>query len=115
MPAELAPGTRLKIPGEAPHAAAPEPARAAPKSSPRHTKAQAAPAPSAPAAPRAPASDPAAALRLRGAALSALNQGKADQAVALLRRAAALAPGNALVSRDLARAERIASTVHQRR
>lgn len=112
VPAQLAAGTTLKIPGEAPRAAVPEAPPAALRTSSGRGAARNKPQQGAPAAaPRAPVADPAAAMRLRGAALTALSQGRADQAVAMLRRAAALAPGNPLVARDLARAERVAQTV----
>ncbi|MDB5737864.1 MAG: hypothetical protein JWO65_1532, partial [Sphingomonas bacterium] len=63
----------------------------------------------------APVANPALAARMRAAGLAALNQGNVDRAVALLRRASQLDPGNALIGRDLERAERIARTVKARR
>ena len=65
----------------------------------------------APAAPAKAAANPAAARAARTAGLVALNQGAVQRAVGLLRRAATLDPGNPLIARDLARAERIAATV----
>ena len=67
------------------------------------------------AKPARPSADPAAARRARSAGLTALNQGKVSQAVAHLRRAASLDPGNTAIAADLARAERIARTVRSRR
>jgi Flp pilus assembly protein TadD len=67
------------------------------------------------AKPVAPLANPAVARQLRAAGLAALNQGNIDRAVALLRRAATLDPGNPLIARDLGRAERIAATVRARR
>jgi Flp pilus assembly protein TadD len=60
-------------------------------------------------------SNPIVARQLHAAGLTALNQGAVDRAVNLLRRAAALDPGNAVMARDVARAERIATTVKARR
>lgn len=115
-PASLSAGTLLRIPGEAPRPEAPraepapvEPARAAPRAKAKPK----APAPAA--APAKTATDPTAALKLRGLGLAALNQGKVTQAVGLLRHAAALDPGNPLIVRDLARAQRIAQAVANRR
>jgi hypothetical protein len=111
VPASLAAGTELRIPGTAPRA--PEPVRTAPRApapATRPTRAKPAGAPAA-AAPAAPVANPALASQLRGAGLAALNQGKVDRAVALLSRAAALDPGNPLIARDLSRAQRIQRTV----
>jgi EAL domain-containing protein (putative c-di-GMP-specific phosphodiesterase class I) len=58
--------------------------------------------------------NPAAAQRARSAGLAALNRGAVKQAVGLLQRAHALDPGNAVILRDLQRAERIAATVRAR-
>ena len=74
-----------------------------------------------PAAPRAtpvrpPASgeriDPAAAAHLRARGLEELNRGAVAKAVALLSQASRLDPGNAVIRRDLERAERINRAVH---
>ncbi len=111
VPGTLAPGVVLRIPGEAPRPVPPPhpvPLRPAPPATPEAASKPTAPTP----APRpAPAVNPAMARQLRGLGLAALNQGKVDRAVALLRRAAALDPGNPLIARDLARAGRIAATV----
>ena len=109
-PVTLAPGQQLRIPGEPPRI---EPVRRSEPTagmSPR-------PRPEAPrpvAAP-APSGNPAAARTVRAAGLTALNGGDVNRAVGLLRRAAALDPGNPLIARDLTRAERIAATVRARR
>lgn len=115
-PAVLAAGQTLRLPGEPPRAepirrADPAPTRAAP---PAHPPATPKPKPAA-AKPAAPVANPAAARQARAAGLAALNQGNVARAVALLRRGAALDPGNPLIARDLARAERIAATVRARR
>jgi hypothetical protein len=112
VPATLAAGTVLRIPGMPPKPAVPKPAPrpaepAAPPAKPAHAK----PAPPPAAGPAAPTANPALARQLRGAGLVALNQGKIEHAVALLGRAAALDPGNPLIARDLSRAQRIARTV----
>ncbi|WP_245844178.1 LysM peptidoglycan-binding domain-containing protein [Sphingomonas spermidinifaciens] len=109
VPASLAAGTTLRIPGQPPRP--PAPVRR-PDAAPRPAPAPAArPKP----APAAPARNPAAAARARAAGLAALNAGKANQAVMLLRRADALDPGNPAITRDLGRAERIAAAVRARR
>ena len=113
-PASLVAGQILRIPGQPPRAA-PEPrptpratGPAAPRATPPATT-------TARPAPRTPAASSAAAQRARSAGLAALNQGNVTNAVAMLRRAAALDPGNPVIARDLARAERIAATVRSRR
>lgn len=115
-PATLTAGQTLRIPGEPPR---PEPARVEPLRRPEPAAPRAAasapkPRPVAPK-PAAPAADPAAAGQARAAGLAALNQGNVARAVGLLRRAAQLAPGNPMIARDLARAERIAATVKARK
>ena len=120
-PVVLTPGQVLRIPGEPPRI---EPVRR-PEASPRPPAAPATPVvrapkpkpvPAKPAAnPAAPATNPAAAVRARAAGLAALNGGKVNSAVALLRRAASLDPANPAIGRDLARAERIAATVRARK
>jgi LysM repeat protein len=119
-PFTLTPGQTLRIPGAAPRpepvrrpdpSPAREPSRPAPRPGTKPAPAKAPPA----AAPAPRAANPAAARQLRTAGLAALNGGKVAQAVTLLRRAAAADPGNPLVARDLARAERIAATVRARR
>lgn len=118
VPARLAPGQLLRIPGEQrradpPRAPAPPPAPTpAPRPAPSAPAAQPTPPPTARPA---PAANPAAARQARAAGLAALNQGKVARAVAQLRRAAALDPGNPLIARDLARAQRIAATVRTKR
>ncbi|HEX8381916.1 MAG TPA: LysM domain-containing protein [Sphingomonas sp.] len=123
-PAELAPGRVLRIPGNAPvarKADAAEPRRDAkrrPDAPARPAlatpKARSTPGPAATVA-KSRAADPGGARAARAAGLAALNQGQVSRAVGLLRRAATLDPANPLVGRDLARAERIASTVRARR
>jgi hypothetical protein len=115
-PAILSAGQVLRIPGEPPR---PEPVRAEPvrRADPapvRATSTTSKPKPPAPK-PATPASNPGAARQARAAGLAALNQGNVDRAVGLLRRAAALDPGNAMIARDLSRAERIAATVKSRK
>ena len=116
IPAMLAAGTMLRIPGTPPSKPAtsgrPAPRPSEPAAA-RPTRARPVPAPAA-AAPAAPAANPVLAGQLRGAGLAALNQGKIDRAVALLRRAAALDPRNPLIARELSRAQRIANTVRTR-
>lgn len=112
-PTVLTPGQIFKIPGEPPRI---EPVRRPDAAPPRSAPQPLAPKPkAAPPKPAAPTANPAAARQLRGAGLAALNQGNVDRAVGLLRRAATLDPGNAMIARDLARAERIAATVKARR
>lgn len=116
-PATLAPSQVLRIPGEPPRP--PEPVRVEPVRRPEPSPAKPVTKPRAvapkPAAPAVSAGNPAAARQLRTAGLAALNQGNVDRAVGLLRRASQLDPGNAVIARDLARAERIAATVRARK
>lgn len=105
-PVALVAGQVLRIPGEPP-VARPQPAAPAPER-PRRPAPAAKPAPAAPARPVA---NPAAAQHLRAQGLAALNRGAVGEAVGLLRKAKALDPGNALIARDLGRAERIEATV----
>lgn len=112
-PSALAAGAVLRIPGEPPRE---EPIRrsepaAKPSPSPRP---KAAPRPPA-TPPQAATTNPAAARQARAAGLAALNQGRAEAAVALLQRAAALDPANPLIARDLARARRVAAAVRARK
>ena len=112
VPSSVQPGQTILVPGRRP---APPPP---PRPEPRPTPAR--PTPTAPTptpAPRAavPAANPALAARLRGQGLAAMNGGAIDRAVALLRRALSLDPGNALIASDLNRALRIQSTVRSRR
>jgi LysM repeat protein len=116
-PVLLTPGQVLRIPGEPPRIEVPrtEPVRrpdTTPTPAPRPRPAPVKPTP-APAAPSA--ANPAAARSARAAGLAALNGGAVNRAVGLLRRAAQLDPGNPLIARDLARAERIAATVRARK
>jgi hypothetical protein len=115
VPANLAPGTPLRIPGEPPRPTPPPP----PPPTPRTTPAPPPPPPKVepvkPTPPPAPAANPALAGQLRSAGLNALNQGQVARAVALLTRAAQLDPANPLIARDLARAERIARAVQAKR
>lgn len=116
-PASLTPGSVLRIPGQPPRAAPdprPAPRGTAPTAATPRVRSPAA-TPAAPAARPIPVANPAAAQRARSAGLAALNQGKVANAVTMLRRAAALDPGNTVIARDLARAERIAATVRARR
>ena len=115
VPAALAPGTPLRIPGEPPRPAPlpspppqPRPTSAAPPPPPEK-------APPKPTPPPGPAANPAVARQLRSGGLAALNQGQVGRAVLLLRRAALLDPANPLIARDLARAERIARAVQAKR
>lgn len=110
-PSALAAGQAIRIPGTPPRPKvqpAPErPSRSAP-AAPRSK-------PAAPAsAPAKPAANPAAAQRARSAGLAALNRGAVKEAVTQLQRANALDPGNAMILRDLQRAQRIAATVRAR-
>ncbi len=57
--------------------------------------------------------DPASAARLRARGLEELNRGQVAKAVALLSQASRLDPGNAVIRRDLERAERISRVVHR--
>lgn len=112
-PSMLAAGTILRIPGSPPRPKpqpAPERPRTAPAAAPRPKPTAPTPAP----APAKPVANPAAAQRARSAGLAALNRGAVRQAVGLLQRAHALDPGNAVILRDLQRAQRIAATVRAR-
>jgi len=113
----LTAGQIIRIPGQPPRAApvprtpvrSGAPAPTTPRAKSPGTAATPAPAP------RSTPANPAAAGQARSAGLAALNQGNVASAVALLRRAVALDPGNPAIARDLARAERIAATVRARR
>ena len=112
VPRSLAAGQVLRVPGEPPRIEVPRANPSVAKTPPRATvpRTKAAVAKAA-----VPVADPTGAQRLRAAALAALNGGAPGRAVVALRRAAALDPGNPLVARDLARAERIAAAVKARR
>lgn len=115
MPVQLAVGQTLRIPG-APPRPKPQPAPARPALPAPAPKPSAKPVPAAPKpAPARPAANPAAAQRLRAQGLAALNRGAVNDAVTLLQRAQAQDPGNALITRDLQRAQRIAATVRARK
>jgi len=112
-PSTLAAGQKIRVPGSPPE---PKPAvveRPRPVAPPASAPASHA-KPVAPT-PARPAVNPAAAQRARAAGLAALNRGAVNEAVALLRKAKALDPGNAVIARDLQRAERIAATVRARK
>lgn len=113
-PSTLAAGHILRIPG-APPRPKPQPAPERPARPAATAPARPKPAASAPASvPAKPVANPAAAQRARSAGLAALNRGAVKQAVGLLQRAHALDPGNAVILRDLQRAQRIAATVRAR-
>lgn len=116
-PMTLAAGQTLRVPGTKPvpvrRSATPAPPSAA-APPPRHSAPRAQP-PKQAVAPPAARADPGAARLLRTQGLAALNKGSATRAVQLLRRAAALDPGNTVIKADLARAERIEATVRSRR
>jgi len=113
VPSSVVPGQTIQVPGRRPAPRAqPRPEPRAPGRPPRATPPQTlAPAPR----PAAPRGNPAEAARLRAQGLAALNAGSVDRAVALLRQAAALDPGNAAIRGDLGRARRIQSTLRSRR
>lgn len=107
----LQPGATLKIPGTKPREAAgpfPAPKDGRPRRNAGPVKA---PAPTPATPPKAPKTDLARAAKLRATGLSALNRGQVAQAVTALRAAAAAAPNDVLIRRDLARAERLYKTV----
>lgn len=114
VPATLAAGQTLRIPGEAPRT---EPVRRAEPHATAPAVAVPKPIPSAPKPVVAakPAANPLAARQARAAGLAALNQGDVARATNLLRRAALLDPANPTIARDLGRAQRIAATVKARR
>ena len=107
----LVPGQALRIPGTPPRI---EPARR-PDPVPVRAAPSASVAPKAAPKPVAPVANPAIGRQFRAAGLAALNEGNVARAVGLLRRASAADPGNPLIARDLARAQRIAQTVRARR
>jgi hypothetical protein len=110
-PADIVVGQVLRIPGYPP--APPSPRQwSAPTASPPSHKPAPALAPSV-AAPPATVVPPARIRSLRASALESLNRGQVNRAVGLLRQAAQLDPNNALVKRDLVRAERIQAAVNR--
>ena len=100
-PAAAETGRVIQIPGAPPHRAPPR--REGPALRPG--------APALPAAPAPVMRNPARAAQLRAQALPLLAKGDAARAAALLREALRADPDNALVQRDLARAERIGARV----
>lgn len=111
-PDALQSGIVLRIPGQPPRAPSPTPSASRSPKAPAATPASPQPRSSSPAP--VTNADVAAAKRAHAAGLAALNRGKVNDAVAQLRRATTLDPGNAAIGRDLARAERIAATVRSR-
>lgn len=113
VPATLAAGQTLRIPGEPPRV---EPVRRTEPRVPAPVVATPKPKPAA-AKPvvAKPAANPVAARQARAAGLAALNQGDVVRATNLLRRASLLDPANPTIARDLGRAQRIAATVKARR
>lgn len=102
VPSRSEAGQTIQIPGVAKTV---EPRRAAPPQ-PHRDSAQATRDP-------APASrDPAEARKLRARALVLMSTGNAGEAAALLKQALTLDPGNALISTDLEKAQRIQGTAH---
>lgn len=113
--ADLRAGQTLRIPGDPPRTEVPRrPEPRTPSSAPTRTR-PTTPKPTPAARTAAPASNPAAARQARASGLAALNAGNVGRAVGMLRRAAALDPGNPAIARDLARAQRIAATVRARK
>ncbi|MBE7219391.1 MAG: LysM peptidoglycan-binding domain-containing protein [Caulobacteraceae bacterium] len=101
-PGQAEVGATIMIPG-APREAAPAPPRRRPVETPPLRRPPPATVPAAPP----PTRDPAHASALRRQALVQMNKGQIDDAVALLRRAAQLDPGDGAIAGDLARAERL--------
>jgi hypothetical protein len=111
VPSSAGPGQTILVPGRRP--APPAPPRPEPRAAPpRPTPAAPTPAPAPRPVP--PAANPARAAQLRGQGLAAMNAGAINRAVALLRQALSLDPGNGLIRNDLNRALRIQSTVRSR-
>jgi len=109
VPADLAKGTPLRIPGRERREAPPAP-RAVPAPRPAADMSR----PVVPPRPAAPATDPRRAAQLRAQGLEQMNRGAIVRAVALLEQANRLDPDNALIKRDLERAIRIRHTVQAR-
>lgn len=97
-PAHVQPGHVIKIPRNV------RPATASAKPKPAASTAKA----EAPAAPRR---DPARAAQLRASGLDQLNRGAPGKAVSLLQQALLADPGNSVIQRDLARAQRIQASL----
>jgi hypothetical protein len=117
VPKSIVPGQLLRIPGVAPPPPPPPPRVI--QGEPLRPPVVAPVEPKAPpprvVVPTTPAVNHQRALQLRGAGLAALNAGKVNNAVAMLRRAAALDPASAVIRTDLTRAIRIQATVAARR
>ena len=79
---------------------------------PSAQKSTAAPPPTPPGHPSP--SNPLRAAQLRGAGLEQLNRGAIDKAIALLKEANELDPGNALIKHDLDRALRVEKALHEK-
>ena len=103
-PGQAEVGATIMVPG-VPREVAPPPVRRRPLEAPPPRRAT--PAPVAPPTPAAPPRDAARASALRRHALVQMNKGQINDAVALLRQAAQLDPGDAAISGDLARATRL--------
>lgn len=97
-PAHVQPGHVIQIPRNV----RPATASARPKAVAPTAKAE---------APAASKRDPAKAGRLRASGLDQLNRGAPGKAVALLQQALAADPGNPVIQRDLARAQRIQASL----
>jgi hypothetical protein len=83
-----------------------------PQASPApHPSRRAEPSPRPAAKPEPPRRDTARAAQLRAQGLEDLNRGAVDRAIAALQQAKSLDPGNALIQRDLERAQRIGRAV----
>ncbi|MDB5714106.1 MAG: LysM protein [Sphingomonadales bacterium] len=115
VPKALVAGQLLRIPGVAP-SVAPAPAHNARRIRDEPTR-EAAPtgAPKPAANPTTSVEMKRHAVQLRGAGLAALNTGKVNRAVALLRQANAADPTSTAIKSDLARAVRIQATVAAKR
>jgi hypothetical protein len=104
----IVPGEIVRIPGTKPKEAA---APIAPKDSKPRAAAIGKPLPGKSQPPQAAKPDVARAAKLRSAGLTALARGEVAKAVTAFRAAAAASPEDALIKRDLARAERLLKTV----
>lgn len=111
VPTSVVAGQTILVPGRRPAPPPPPP----PRQETRPAPTRPAPETTAPAPRPVQRGNPALAGRLRGQGLAALNAGAINRAVALLRQALSLDPGNAVIRGDLARALRIQSTVRSRR
>jgi hypothetical protein len=112
VPMSVGPGQVILVPGRRP---APPPQPRPQRPTPAPAQPQVRPVPTPPVQrPAARATNPALAARLRGQGLAAMSAGAIDRAVALLRQALSLDPGNGVIRNDLARALRIRGTVRSR-